>query len=334
MNKSLVSIIIPTYNRAHLIGETLDSVLAQTHENWECIIVDDGSIDNTEDVVEKYTENDSRFIYFKRPADRPKGGNACRNYGFEQSKGDFIKWFDSDDLMKNNFISIQFGTLNENPNLEFCAAFCEVFSKSEIQNEINYNPRITQKSENIFIDFLHDRIFFLTSSTLWRRDFLEGKKLFDEELFRGQEADFNFRRLVEGADFVYNKEKLFLLRRGHDSIESSSAKNISSFESRFKYYNLIFHSVDKNVPEYCIKIQTKQYIISKQSSLFGNLYKSNSKSMYYNQLLENVSKSNIPIFRRIILRVGIELSHRFGKGYRLLKLWNYSEQSESRYKCE
>ena len=76
----LVSIIIPTYNRAHLIGETLDSVLAQTYQNWECIIVDDGSSDNTDEVIGAYVEKDSRFKYYHRSdKDLPKEPSASRN---------------------------------------------------------------------------------------------------------------------------------------------------------------------------------------------------------------------------------------------------------------
>ena len=77
----LVSIIIPTYNREHLIGETLNSIIAQTHTNWECIVVDDGSTDNTEEVLKNYKEKDKRFIFLKRPDNLPKGANTCRNIG-------------------------------------------------------------------------------------------------------------------------------------------------------------------------------------------------------------------------------------------------------------
>ena len=63
MDNPLVSIIIPTYNRAHLISETLDSVLAQTYTNWECIVVNDGSPDDTEKVAKRWVEKDSRFKY-------------------------------------------------------------------------------------------------------------------------------------------------------------------------------------------------------------------------------------------------------------------------------
>ena len=63
MHTPLVSIIIPAYNRAHLIGETLDSVLAQTYINWECIVIDDGSNDNTSELLAEYCKKDNRFQY-------------------------------------------------------------------------------------------------------------------------------------------------------------------------------------------------------------------------------------------------------------------------------
>ncbi len=78
----IIIIIIPTYNRAHLIGETLDSILAQTYTNWECIVVDDGSTDETDSLLAAYCAKDKRFQYQHRLSDRPKGANACRNYRF------------------------------------------------------------------------------------------------------------------------------------------------------------------------------------------------------------------------------------------------------------
>ncbi len=74
----LVSIIIPTYNRAHLIGETLDSVLAQTYTNWECIVVDDGSTDATDELMAKYCAKDARIRYYHRPDLHLSGGNGAR----------------------------------------------------------------------------------------------------------------------------------------------------------------------------------------------------------------------------------------------------------------
>ena len=98
---SLVSIIIPTYDRAHLIGETLASVLAQTYEHVETIVADDGSTDNTGELM---VEWERRFhgergwnLEFLRSDHR--GGNAARNRGMQASQGEFIQFLDSDDLL-------------------------------------------------------------------------------------------------------------------------------------------------------------------------------------------------------------------------------------------
>lgn len=316
----LISIIIPTFNRAHLIGETLDSILAQTYQNWECIIVDDGSTDTTEELIATYIAADSRFQFFHRPSDRPKGGNACRNYGFEKSKGVFIKWFDSDDLMKPEFLSIQYQTLLVSPELDFCAAFCEVFPSNE--NHQFLNPLVTENSDDLLFDLLYERIFFLTPAPLWRNSFLVHKKLFDEQLFRGQEADFNFRRLLEGARFRYTSDILFMIRRGHESIESTAKSDIKSFESRITYYNNYFIAVDGITGNIHLKEQAKKYIVSRQAALLCNLYCSKNKTIYFSQVLLNISKCNISYLRKTFLRFSIRILRHSGRGYRLIKFAN------------
>ena len=95
----MISVVIPTYNRAHLIGETLDSIMAQTYPDWECIIIDDHSTDSTDDIINTYLFKDPRFSYYKKPKQLPKGPSASRNYGLTKASGDYINWFDSDDLM-------------------------------------------------------------------------------------------------------------------------------------------------------------------------------------------------------------------------------------------
>ena len=74
MNDSLVSIVIPNYNRANLIGETLDSIIQQTYENWECIIVDDRSTDGSIEIIKNYSNKDPRFLLIERPQEYSKGG--------------------------------------------------------------------------------------------------------------------------------------------------------------------------------------------------------------------------------------------------------------------
>jgi glycosyltransferase involved in cell wall biosynthesis len=90
----LFSIVVPTYNRAHLIPATIESILSQGYKDFEVLIIDDGSTDNTQEVVQKYL-SDKVSYYKKSNAERA----AARNYGTHRAKGDYINWFDSDDIM-------------------------------------------------------------------------------------------------------------------------------------------------------------------------------------------------------------------------------------------
>ena len=117
---SMLSIIIPNYNRASLIGETLDSIIAQTYIHWECLVVDDGSSDTSEAVVRTYCEKDKRIQFYRRPSLKQKGANACRNYGLELSKGKYINWFDSDDIMNKDKLKLQVEALENSSYPFFC----------------------------------------------------------------------------------------------------------------------------------------------------------------------------------------------------------------------
>ena len=103
MENPLISIIVPCYNQAQYLDECLQSVLDQTYPNWECIIVNDGSPDNTEDVVKKWLANDSRYKYFYK---ENGGVSAARNFGIERAKGEWILPLDGDDYIGNNYLEL------------------------------------------------------------------------------------------------------------------------------------------------------------------------------------------------------------------------------------
>ena len=115
----MVTIIMPIYNRAHLIEETLGSIKAQSYTNWECIIVDDSSTDNTVEATEVLIKEDNRFQLFKRPENVKKGPSACRNYAFLKAKGSYIQFFDSDDIMHPNHLELKRNTI-ENNDFSIC----------------------------------------------------------------------------------------------------------------------------------------------------------------------------------------------------------------------
>jgi glycosyltransferase involved in cell wall biosynthesis len=234
----LVSIIIPNHNRANLIGETLDSIIQQSYSNWECLVIDDGSTDASEVVINAYCEKDKRFRFYKRPSDRPKGANACRNFGFELSKGAYINWFDSDDLMHPKKLQLQLDKL-QNSDKPFCVCQSYVFEK-DIKSIIGLKSEIII-SDHIFDDFLHKRIVIPILAPVFKKSFLiEGQFYFDESLQAGQEWDLFIRVLFNTQDYLVVEKPLDYIRKHSDSI---SGLNISDYQlwyyfiARFKVFN-------------------------------------------------------------------------------------------------
>ncbi len=139
--KPAVSIIMPTYNRCRFITKAIESVIEQTYSNWELIIVDDGSTDQTSEVVGKYVQNDSRIRYIKQ---KNAGCAAARNRALAEATGAYIAFIDDDDVYEPNKLQIQVEYLNENPKIGF------VYSDSELidvrGNHLKNVPEIPQRS--------------------------------------------------------------------------------------------------------------------------------------------------------------------------------------------
>lgn len=111
----LVTVVIASHNYAHFIAQTLDSVLAQTYPNWECIVVDDGSTDNTREVVRAYTEADQRIHYFWQENQRLA---AARNTGIAKSSGEYFQFLDADDLIEARKLECQVQVLERRPEID------------------------------------------------------------------------------------------------------------------------------------------------------------------------------------------------------------------------
>lgn len=211
MINGLVSIIIPTYNRAHLIEATIESIVLQTYQNWECIVVDDGSEDSTESILNSYSSKDNRIKFFKRPENLKKGANSCRNYGFDVSSGEFINWFDSDDIMLEDFLENKIATIT--PQTQFVIGtgyywFQETDRRTVLKVE---------STENLFLDYVMWKLEIITNSVLFKRKFLHDKELFNPSMKRGQEAEFFSRlffdctrsqfKVIHSADFLYRQHE-------------------------------------------------------------------------------------------------------------------------------
>ena len=137
-----VSIITPTYNCGDFIGETIQSVLKQTYQNWEMIIVDDASNDNTREIVEKYCEKDKRIKYYL--LDQNSGAAVARTKAMELATGKYIAFLDSDDLWLPDKLEKQISFMEVNNYNFTCTAYEQVDEKGISLNKvIKTKPKTT-----------------------------------------------------------------------------------------------------------------------------------------------------------------------------------------------
>ena len=181
----LISIVIPTYNRAHVLPRAIDSIIAQTYSNWELIIVDDGSHDDTEELVAEYMSKEPRIKFFKRPSNRLRGGNACRNIGAEHSAGEYITYLDSDDYYFPN-------------RLLACAEFLERTTSDCIVSGrcLEDNGIVTVGKSRPFLpketsfDYLLSRTSLTATSTYVVKKTVLKEVVWEEDLLRNQDWEF------------------------------------------------------------------------------------------------------------------------------------------------
>lgn len=223
----MISIIIPIYNRAHLIEETLQSIKTQTYAQWECIIVDDGSTDNTVKITKQHIENDDRFQLFERPKTITKGPSACRNYAVTKAKGDYIQFFDSDDIMHPNHLELKMDAIKNN-DFVVCKLkdFNGEFNSNMFSAEDNL-PHI-QKPENLFEAFAAGRFPMMMVAPLWKATSLKPYLPIREDLHILEDHELHSRVLFDSKRLAIVNQPLIYYRIGEDSSTNSFYTNVSS----------------------------------------------------------------------------------------------------------
>lgn len=189
MNSIKVSVVIPCYNQAEYLPETLDSLIAQNYKEWEGIIVNDGSPDNTEEVALSYVAKDERFKYFKKE----NGGlSSARNYGIQLALGTFILPLDSDDIIKPEYIEKAIEAFEQNPSLKlvYCLGYC--FGVTTGLWDLVYKDYQSL--------LLRNSIF---CSAMYRKKDWELMGGYDEQMLKGFEDWEFFIRLLDDDSLVY-----------------------------------------------------------------------------------------------------------------------------------
>ena len=231
----VVSIIIPNFNKATFIAESIRSVLEQDFEDWEAIIVDDGSTDNSVEIINNLVSNDPRLKLFQRNR-LPKGGSTCRNIGIENARGDYLFFFDSDDLMTKDCIGERVNLMQDNTTLDFAVFPVGTFYKAIGDSTMVWR---TKKGDHLK-QFLRHDLPWHTMSPIWRTPFVKNKlNGFDESFPRLQDVEFHTRALLQkGLEYkiVHNTTPKCFYRIDHERTKQSQAQGLQTMYQGVKKY--------------------------------------------------------------------------------------------------
>ncbi|MEB3280997.1 MAG: glycosyltransferase family A protein [Lyngbya sp.] len=208
----LLSAVIPTYNRARLICTSLTSVINQSYKNLEIIVVDDGSTDNTKEVVESI--NDPRINYIHCSSNQ--GGATARNIGIDAAKGEYIAFLDSDDAWVPKKLEIQLNEILKHPHPEVIVSYTQVFHSLSGISEKTYNnfdekfiiPKQGKSDTETVSDYLFCKKGKTLTSTLMLKRSLASTTRFRDGLRKHQDWDFCIRLEAKGALFSFIQQPL------------------------------------------------------------------------------------------------------------------------------
>lgn len=194
----VISVITPTKNRLKFLRETMDSVRAQTFEEWEHIVVDDGSDDGTAEEVRRRAQTDARLRYIERSGST-KGANACRNQGLAAAVSNLIVFLDSDDVLEPGCLARRVDIMRSNRDIDFSVSQMDVFTE-----------KFGDWGKKVSFDFLGDDLLgFLffeipwqTTAPTWRRHVLERLGGFDETLLSWQDIDLHVRAIAAKCRYL------------------------------------------------------------------------------------------------------------------------------------
>ena len=286
MRDCKVSVIIPTYNRSELIGETLESVVSQTYSNWECIVVDDGSTDKTQEVVTAYVARDSRFQFYKRPKLRKRGASACRNYGLEKSTGEFIQFLDSDDILDKTKFEEQIKISKKVSELDVITCKWGSFiSSTSVRVKTNYGAyRDFKPGVNLLRNFGKRNEYFPPIVYLTSRKLIESAGEWNENVSHNDDGEF-FTRILLNTNHVSFCETTSAYYRAGNTGRLSLLDDPEKVRSAIRSWKLIEGHLEK------------------EHKKIAAIYVKNGKKNVYEQIREcypEIINENYSFFKEVI----------------------------------
>lgn len=240
-----ITIIMATYNRAQYIVESIESIQAQTFKNWECLIIDDGGTDNTAEVLAPILIEDNRFSYLKRTDNYTKGLPGSRNYGLDLANGDYIIFFDDDDIAHPQNLEICLEEFAKD-DISFCRYLRHVF-----RGDFEYNFDLSKEYTHFYIDkrdinqILRNELQFNSCAVMWTKECYK-KHRYTEHLRYAEEWEVYSRIITSVNKGISINKALYYGRKHEESITGDfNNKNEASLKSYADAIHLVIADLHK-----------------------------------------------------------------------------------------
>ncbi|GGB88050.1 glycosyltransferase family 2 protein [Dyadobacter sediminis] len=214
----MVSIIIPCYNCEGFINRAIDSVIRQTFEDWELLLVNNNSTDNTQKVLELcQSKNPERIFIFQ---ENKKGAPAARNKGLQNAKGKWVQYLDADDELLPDKIKNQLNSAEQN-NADCIIGNAELIEKKGEKTVRSIRPLY---SADVWIGLTTSQLG-ITSAILWKKEILDKINGWNEQLTSSQEYDMMFRMLKAGGKVIFEESTNTLIHKTDSAISKNPDKS-------------------------------------------------------------------------------------------------------------
>jgi len=300
MDQPLVSVILPTYNRANTISRAIDSVLNQTYSSLELIIIDDGSTDNTSDIMNKYLKKDPRVSYIKQ---EHLGANYARNHGIKLAKGRYIAFQDSDDEWFNDKLE-KLLNVPQLFNETYAGVFSAFYRYDQNSNkQLIPKDRIERLSWEEQFKLLLVNNFIGTPSLMLKKETVTDVGGFNNNIPRFQDWEFCLRIGLKYKLYYY-PEPLFISYYSPNSISSDSEAGVKALELILSNFYEILNKDRKILSHHYYRLGSSYFVLGYKIKARDNFLKTiQNKPLYIKAWVKLIwtlfIKDEEPVYRRI-----------------------------------
>ena len=297
-----VTLIVPARNSAAYLGKCIESVLKQKYTNWELIIINDNSVDNTSDIAESYANGELRINAYDSPV---SGVSYARNYGMRLARGRYIGFLDADDSLDPDYLSVLVGNANEeNADISQCSFYLLYRDGRRVEN--NESIQAVFDNHKDIMNAYFSGIIGIVNVACWGKIFKrESFKdiWFDESLLIEEDAYFTFQCCMRASKIVCSNAPLYNYFQ-----HPESARNSTFNSSNMQYFTVFDRELDecREDGDICLRIRIRK--LTTALDLISKIVRDGSGSEYLRELRQIAlnMEDEIKLGNRLSFKIGIK----------------------------